>query len=136
MADSQVSLHWNGAGLQFEAAHPSGNAVHLDGNGKAAYSPVQALLLSLASCTAADVVDIAGKMRVALSGLDVFVEGNRNPEAPRYFQTVHIRYLVRGVAESDRSKIERAIGLSHDKYCSVLHSLRRDLEFSSELELV
>jgi putative redox protein len=106
-----------------------------DGDGQAAHSPVQLLLLSLASCTAADIIDIAGKMRVAIAGLDVAVAGDRNAEPPRYFKSIRVRYRTRGVAADDRAKIERAIALSHEKYCSVLHTLRPDLAFSSELEL-
>lgn len=136
MADSQVNISWTGEGLQFAAAHQSGNTFRLDGDGVTAHSPVQALLLSLAGCTAADVVDIASKMRLGFSGLDVLVEGERNAEAPRYLRSVRIVYRVRGLAPADRSKIERAIELSHEKYCSVLHSLRKDLEIRSELELV
>lgn len=132
MADAQVSVSWTGEGLQFEAAHPS-HPFLADGNGVAAHSPVQMLLLALASCTAADIIDIAGKMRVAITGLDVQVEGDRNEEPPRYFKRVHMRYTARGVAEADRSKVERAVELSHEKYCSVLHSLRKDMEVSSAL---
>lgn len=131
MADTQVAVSWTGEGLQFEAAHPS-HPFLADGNSVTAHSPVQLLLLALASCTAADIIDIAGKMRVEIAGLDVQVEGDRNAEPPRYFTRVRMRYTTRGVAEADRSKIERAVELSHDKYCSVLHSLRKDMEMSSE----
>lgn len=135
MADAQVTIGWTGEGLRFEAAHPSHNTFRVDGDSVTSHSPVQALLLSLASCTAADVVDILTKMRVPLAGLEVVAEGDRNSEPPRYFKTIHLRYTTRGVAAGDRDKIERAIALSHEKYCSVLHSLRNDIQFSSELVL-
>lgn len=135
MADSQVSLRWTGEGLRFEADHPSHNVFRIDGDGATAHSPVQALLLSLAGCTGADVVDILSKMRVPISALEVTVEGDRNAEAPRYFQTLHVRYTTRGATTEDKPKIERAIELSNEKYCSVLHSLRKDIAFSSELTL-
>ncbi|MGQ0562783.1 MAG: OsmC family protein [Gemmatimonadota bacterium] len=134
MADSQVRLKWAGAGLRFESAHAA-HGYAADGDGVAAHSPVQQLLLSLASCTAADVIEIAGKMRVPISGLEVEAEGDRNAEPPRYFKAIRLRYTARGVSAADRSRIERAIALSHEKYCSVLHSLRKDLAFSSELVL-
>lgn len=133
MADSAVSIKWVGEGLRFEADHPSHNTFRVDGNGKTSHSPVQALLLSIAGCTAADVIDILNKMRVGITHLDVLAEGNRNAEAPRYFKTLHIRYNARGVSEQDREKLERAVQLSHEKYCSVFHSLRKDIEFSSEI---
>ena len=133
MADTEVTIRWSGAGLRFEAAHPSGNNFQVDGNSKEAYSPVQALALALASCTGADVVDIAEKMRVPFKSLVVEVAADRNPEPPRYFTAVRITYRVSGLADADRAKIERAIELSHDKYCSVSHSLRKDMQLSSEL---
>lgn len=135
MADAEVTLGWTGEGLRFEAEHPSHNNFHVDGDGATAHSPLQVLLLSLAGCTAADVIDIITKMRVPISGLELTVGGNRNIEAPRYFNTIHIRYVARGVSAADKAKLERAIDLSHEKYCSVLHSLRKDIEFSSELLL-
>jgi putative redox protein len=135
MPDTEVSIRWSGAGLRFEAAHPTGNSFLIDGDGKEAYSPVQAFVLSFAGCTAADVVDIAQKMRVTFSALNVGVSGNRNAEPPRYFKTLHVIYRVRGLDPGDRSKIERAITLSHEKYCSVLHSLRKDMQITSELVL-
>lgn len=135
MADSQVAMQWSGEGLRFEAAHASHNAFRVDGDGATSHSPVQALLLSLASCMGADVVDITTKMRVPMSGLTIAVEGERNAEPPRYFKAIRLRFTTRGVAEEDREKLERALVLSHEKYCSVFHSLRKDLEFSYHLVL-
>lgn len=135
MADSQVSMEWSGEGLRFEAAHASHNTFRVDGDGATSHSPVQALLLSVASCMGADVVDIVTKMRVPMSGLSIAVEGDRNAEPPRYFKAIRMRFTVRGVTEADREKVQRALDLSHEKYCSVFHSLRKDLEFSYDLVL-
>lgn len=133
MADTEVSIRWVGAGLRFEAAHPSGHPMLIDGDSTHAHSPVQALVLALAACTAADVVDIAGKMRVSFAQLTVDVSGDRNAEPPRYFRALRITYRISGLEAEDRPKVERAIEMSHDKYCSVLHSLRSDINISSEL---
>lgn len=135
MADAQVAIRWVGEGLRFRAEHPSANDFHSDGDGKQSHSPVQQLLLSLASCTAADVVDILAKMRVPLSGLQVDIEGDRMPEPPRFYTAIRMRFTTFGVADADREKVERAILLSEEKYCSVRHSLRSDIRFSSELVL-
>ena len=129
-----LRIEWLGKGLRFEAQHPQ-HRFETDGDGKSAYSPVQHLLLSLASCTAADVIDITTKMRVPITGLDIEIEGDRNAEAPRYFTAIRMVYVARGVSAEDRPKIERAIELSHEKYCSVMHSLRKDIVLSSELKL-
>lgn len=135
MADSQIHMRWLGEGLRFEAEHPSHTNFKTDGDGKTAHSPVQSLLLALAGCTGADVIDIVTKMRVPISGLEMFVEGDRNSEPPRFFKAIRMRYVARGVAPEDRAKVERAIELSHEKYCSVYHSLRKDISVTNELEL-
>ena len=135
MADTAVMLRWDGRGLNFAAEHPSGNSFLLDGDGRDAHSPVQALALALAGCTGADVVDIAQKMRVAFSGLRVEVEADRNPEPPRYFKAVRMTFYVAGAQPDDREKLQRALDLSHEKYCSVLHSLRKDMTITISLVL-
>jgi putative redox protein len=135
MADIAVTLKWSGDGLKFEADHPSGNTLLLDGDSRNSHSPVQALALALAGCTGADVVDIAQKMRVSFSGLRVEVEGDRNAEPPRYFKAIRMVFYVAGLNPADRDKIQRAIDLSNEKYCTVFHTLRKDLKFSTELVL-
>lgn len=135
MADTQVDLRWSGEGLQFESKHASGNHFRLDGDGRTAHSPVQALVLSLAGCMGADVVDITGKMRVVFEGLRMEVEGDRNAEPPRYLKAVRFTFFVKGLDPADEPRIERAVELSHEKYCSVLHSLRKDMSFSTRIVL-
>lgn len=135
MADTAVTLQWSGEGMKFVADHPSGNAFRLDGDGRDSHSPVQALALALAGCTGSDVVDIAQKMRVSFRGMRVEVEADRNPEPPRYFKAIRMVFYVSGLDPADRDKIQRAIDLSNEKYCSVYHSLRKDLNFSTRLIL-
>lgn len=133
MADVTVSLRWRGEGLEFEGGAPGGGVVRLDGSGGCGPTPMQLLLLSLAGCTAVDVVDILRKMRVSLGGLEVRVEGDRACEAPRRYTRIRLVYEVQGLGVGEEEKVRRAIALSHEKYCSVLHTLRPDVEVRSEL---
>jgi putative redox protein len=135
MADTNIALRWDGVGMQFTAEHASGNHFHLDGNSKTSHSPVQALALSLAGCIGSDVVDISEKMRVSFAGLRVQIEGDRNAEPPRYFTSLRVVVFVKGVAPEDEARVQRALDLSHEKYCSVFHTLRKDLSFSTRLVL-
>jgi putative redox protein len=135
MADISVDLHWTGEGLQFKAEHASGNHFLLDGDSANSHSPVQALALALAGCTAADVVDISVKMRVHFDSLRVEVEADRNAEPPRYFKAVRMTFFVKGLEPALEHKVQRALELSHDKYCSVMHSLRKDMSISTRLVL-
>jgi putative redox protein len=134
MADSTVTLRWTGVGTEFVGGAPDRPAALLDGNGRVAASPVQTLLLALAACTGSDVVEITEKMRVSLASLVVHVEGDRNQDFPRRFNRIRMVFRAGGVAESDQEKVLRAVRLSEEKYCSVLHTLRTDLAFSSEVE--
>lgn len=129
------AIEWTGEGLVFRGGAEGAPAVVVDGNAREAASPVQMLLISLAACTAADIVDILGKSRVALSGLRIRMEAERAPEPPRRFTAVRLVYETTGLTEADRPKLQRAVDLSHEKYCSVLHTLRRDIDFSTEVVL-
>lgn len=133
--DSAVDLRWSGEDLLFRGGAPGAPELELDGNGRAAPSPVQALMLSLAACTAADVVETARKMRLSLEQLSVRLEGERAPEPPRRFLRLRVVYEAVGLPQEAEAKLRRAIALSQEKYCSVLHSLREDIELSTEVIL-
>ena len=120
-----VDLTWVGD-LRF--AGVSGvTSITLDGDSKAGVSPVQALAFALASCMAADVVFILTKGRHAFSGLRAHMTAHRAQEDPHRFLKVDLRFDIDGAVPIDA--VERAIALSHDKYCSVWHSLNHDIDF-------
>lgn len=133
MSDVVVEARWDG-GLRFEGLGKAGTPVTLDGDGEAGLTPVETLALALVTCMAADVVDILGTMRVSLEALTVRVEGDREAEPPRRYTAMRLLYRPRGVPESDRGKLDRAVDLSRQKYCSVLHTLRTDLDLSIRIE--
>lgn len=129
----KIVLSWSGDGLVFRGSGASGVPVTIDGNAGIGPTPMETLLLSLASCTASDVVEILGKMRVPLSGLEVLVEGERADEPPRRYTRILARYIVEGVPEAAEHKLQRAVELSVERYCSVLQSFRPDIEFKPEV---
>lgn len=134
MSSSEVVLRWMGEGMAFSGAAPGGPEIVLDSDGKAGPSPTQALLLSLAGCMAVDVRMILEKSRVPLESLEVAVEGDRAEMPPRYFHTLRLTYRVRGPSEADQAKLERAVQLSRETYCSVLHTLRPDVNLDVRIE--
>ena len=136
MADVTVQVDWEGQGLQFTGGALGSHQMRIDGNGRTATSPVQCMLLSLATCTAADVVEILQKMRVPLGGLRVRLEGDRAAEVPRRYTAIRMIYEVSGLADDAEEKLHRAIALSQEKYCSVLHSLRTDIAFKTDVVLL
>lgn len=135
MPDLTVALHWEGTGLRFRGGAEGGPEVVIDGDRAGGPSPMGALALGVAGCMAVDVLDITQKMRLAPTSLSVTVEGDRRDEPPRHFTALRLRYVVGGVAPADEQKVWRAIDLSREKYCSVLHSLRPDIEIAIDLDL-
>lgn len=105
----------------------------IDGQGRTALSPVTLLLASLASCTGADVVDILRKGRQELRELRIAAHGERRQEPPHRYVRVRLVFRIGGHVE--RAKAERAVELSLEKYCSVLHTLAEDLEVDWEVDL-
>jgi len=135
MAEVTLEMQWAGDNLIFKGGRVDGPQVTIDGNGATAVSPVQSLLLALASCMGSDVVDILTKMRVPLSGLSIRAEGDRVADSPRRYSSITLSFRTSGVTASDESKVQRALELSREKYCSVLHSLRSDIAFAVNLQL-
>lgn len=129
----EVELTWSG-GLRFDGGRVGGPSVTLDGDGTAGPSPVETLLLAAAGCTAADVVLILEKMRQPLVGLDVRAVGTRREEDPKRVTALRLVYRVRGTG-LDMTKVRRAVELSLETYCSVLHSLAPDITIGWDLEL-
>ena len=124
----RVRLSWAGRGDVFRGGEAEGPDVVLDGGGEEGPSPTSALLLSLAACMGIDIRHILEKSRVPVQGLTVDVEGTRAEEPPRRFETVRMVFTVEGAGEDDGGKMDRALSLSESTYCSVLHTLRSDLE--------
>ncbi|HEX6587645.1 MAG TPA: OsmC family protein [Longimicrobiales bacterium] len=128
MADIDVAARWTGTGLDFVASGRAGRELLIDGDTQAAVSPVETLAIALATCMAADIIDITGKMRLQVGSLDVKASGMRNPEPPRRYLSLRVEFAVGGVSDEDAPKLERALELSREKYCSVLHTLRQDVD--------
>ena len=96
-------------------------------------NPSDMLLLAAASCSAYDVVQILEKSRQPLMGLRVDVTAEQSQEQPYPYTSLHFNYIIKGDVAPD--KIERAMQLSEDKYCSVLATVKPGLTFTSEYTL-
>jgi putative redox protein len=126
-----ATLRWLGE-MRFEGGAPDGPAIAVDGDGKAAPSPMVLLLLALGGCSGADVVSILKKMQVALTRCDITVSGERAVDHPRRYVSLHYRFALEGEGLND-AKARRAVELSIQKYCSVVHSLNPDIPVTWEV---
>jgi putative redox protein len=132
-----VTVNWIG-GAAFEADPPSGNKFVMDshvdfGGQNKGPSPVEALLSSIAACSAIDVIGVLEKKRQVVTAYRVEVEGERNPpgEWPRPFTSIVIRHILSG-ENLDPGAVARAVELSDEKYCSVIATLRQAPAVGSE----
>ncbi len=119
-----VELVWTGR-LEF-AANLSKTAMVVDSGGVAGPSPVELLGTALASCMAVDVGYILTRGRHAFRALAARLVGQRAVEEPHRLTSVALHFTLHGEVPQDA--VARAIALSRDKYCSVWHSLRDDIE--------
>jgi putative redox protein len=129
----QIVLTWQ-EGLRFGGGEPSGPSIVIDGDNTAGPGPMLTLLLAAAACSGSDVVFILEKMRITLQELRIEAAGVRREPEPRRYQSIHLHYRMRGIG-LDEAKARRAIDLSLEKYCSVVHSLAPDIALTYALSL-
>lgn len=110
------------------------NEMTLDSDSVVGPSPMQALAFALAGCMAMDVVHVLRKGRHDLKGLRADLAGSRAEEEPRRFTRIELRYTVNGAVPEH--VVQRAIELSREKYCSVWHSMRQDIDFAVTYTIV
>jgi putative redox protein len=122
-----VNLTWE-SGLKFVARDAAHEWV-FDGRNEGGPSPVVALGSALAGCVAIDLVHILTRGRFKVRALQAALVGERAETEPRRFVKIDLRFTIDTDAPDDQ--IARAIALSHDKYCSVWHSMRQDIVFTT-----
>ena len=124
----QIRLRWTGTGLAFEGGPDGGTQIVADSDGEAGQTPMQLLLMALAGCMAIDVLMILEKSRVPVDALEVEAIGTRAETVPKRYVSIELGYVLAGPSEADQSKIERAVELSREKYCSVMHTLDPEMD--------
>lgn len=127
-----LDLEWEGE-RRFRG-RTAGVEIVVDSAAQAGPSPVQALAFALAGCMAIDLVVILRRGRLDLRGLRAQLVAQRAPEDPRRILSVDLRFTIAGAITPDR--VERALDLSREKYCSVWHSLRQDIDLRTSFEIV
>ena len=92
------------------------------------------LLLALGGCMTADIRLILEKSKVPLNGLEVLMEGERAADPPRRYTRIEMVFHLSGPGPEDAAKVERAVALSRETYCSVLHTLGQDVDIDIRVE--
>jgi putative redox protein len=92
------------------------------------------MLLSLAGCTAMDVISILRKMRVELEDFNVEVQADQTTEHPKHYYKMHIIYTFKG-KNLPMDKLEKAVNLSEERYCGVSHVYRKAMDITTEIRV-
>ncbi len=138
MAGHTYKAHIRYAGDEFFiGTSPSGHAIAIDtkGDRKLAPTPVEMLLMSVAACSAADVVSILQKKRQDVVSYEVEITGHRVDDHPRKFDKFLVHHVVRGRSVSDKA-VADAVQLSDEKYCSVAATVKPTAEVTTSFEIV
>ena len=134
------TINWMPAtGMGFSAETGSGHLLTMDGAPEGggrnlAPRPMETVLAGTGGCAAYDVVLILKRGRFDVRGCKVEVTSERAPEDPKVFTKIHMHFVVSGPGLTD-SAVERAVRLSHDKYCSATIMLGKTAEVSTSFEL-
>ncbi len=126
--------------MTFVGESGSGHSVVMDGapehGGRdLGFRPIEMLLLGLGGCTAFDVVSILKKSRQAITDCEVKIDSDRAEEIPKVFTRIHIHFIITGNS-LDPVKVEKAVNLSADKYCSASKMLEKTAEMTHDFEIV
>ena len=105
------------------------------GGGTPGPSPMELMLLGAAGCSAYDVVSILEKSRQNFQDVQVEVDADRADTDPKVFTRIHMHFIIKGRGVSD-DKVERAISLSVDKYCSASAMLAATATVTHDFEVI
>ena len=145
----ECTVSWTGAlatssGMGFVAETGSGHTLAMDGapdavkpeNGgqNLAPRPLELLLAGAGGCTAYDVVLILKRGRHAVSGCTVKLTAERAPVDPKVFTAINMHFTVTGKAVP-ATAVERAIAMSHEKYCSASIMLGKTASITTSFEV-
>ena len=121
----------------FIGTPPSGHAQIMDSKGdrRAASTPLEMLLVSVAACTAMDVQSILEKKRQDVTAYKVEITGTRAEDHPRKFTAFHVHHIVHGRDVSEKA-VADAVELSDTKYCSVAATVRPTATITTSFEII
>ena len=135
----KATVRWAGK-ASFEGKSESGHTVVMDGSSDIGGEnrgprPMEMLLLGLGGCTSIDVMLILGKGRQDVTDCVVQIDAERAPAEPKVFTKIHVHFVVSG-RRLDPKRVEKAIQLSAEKYCSASIMLAKTAAITHDFEIV
>jgi putative redox protein len=134
-----ISVNWVD-GMLMVGKSDSGHSITMDGppeigGENLGVRPMEMLLLGVAGCTMIDVVTTLKKMRQELTHCETKVNAERADDHPKVFTDIHIQFIIKGKG-LDTKKVEKAITLSAEKYCSASIMLGKTASITHDFEIV
>lgn len=123
---NKATLTWDKE-LIFIGRTNRGYEIEFDAAQQWGCAPTESLLLSVAGCMGIDMVSFLKKMKCEIKTYKMDIVGERNPTPPQYYTSIEMIISVTGSGLTAK-RLERAAALSHEKYCSVYHTLRKDIK--------
>lgn len=128
------------SGMAFSAETGSGHLLMMDGAADGggrnlAPRPMETVLAGTGGCTAYDVVLILQRGRHAVRGCQVKLSSERSLTDPKVFTQIHMHFIVSGSGLSEAA-VERAVHLSHEKYCSASIMLAKTAAITTSFEVI
>ena len=135
----KAQVKWIG-GVAFEATADSGHKVIMDGAPEGGgenkgFRPLEMVLLGMGGCTSFDVVGILKKSRQQVDECLVEITAERAQTVPKVFTKIHMHFLVKGKG-IEPARVERAVSLSADKYCSAVAMLEKTATVTHDFEII
>lgn len=135
----KAEVKWLG-GRAFEGTPDSGHRVIMDsspafGGEDRGVRPMELLLLGMGGCTSIDVMNILEKSRQDVSGCVAEISADRADQDPKVFVRIHVHFKVTG-RNVEAKRVERAIELSAEKYCSASIMLGKTAEITHDFEII
>lgn len=135
----KARVKWAGD-MTFVGESPSGHAVVMDAGSAVGgldhgIRPMEMLLLGLGGCSSVDVLMILKKARQNVIDAWVEIDGERADDIPKYFKAIHMHFVIKG-ADIDPRRVEQAIKLSKEKYCSASVQLGALAKITTDFEII
>jgi putative redox protein len=138
MDDFDIQLEWKN-GVHFVASDQEKNQISVDGSAEIGGNnqgtrPMMMVLMGLASCASMDIVTILKKSRQPFEQFNVKVFAKRSNDIPKVFTEIHLLFTVKGEVESKR--LDAAVSLSVEKYCSVATMLNKTAKITYSTTII
>jgi putative redox protein len=136
----KIELNRLNDGFHMEAVNEQGNKLEMDaspeiGGTNQGMRPMQLLLAAMGGCSSIDLINILKKQKQPLKDLKVTVTGEREKDViPSLYTEVHAHFRLFGDLNND--KVQKAVSLAVDKYCSVAKTLEKNAKITYSFEII